>query len=147
MNQSKTYRTAVISLTTIICVILIRYGVIEFAIKTTLSGVRKIEDFLPYNNFFSFSWCRRPFAIPYFYSLSVIVNTLQFQKIKLSPGNEVWNVWSEMPIPMFAKFYFFNVTNPDKVISGAKPILKEMGPYVYQYYCHTFTNSSNTDYI
>lgn len=54
------------------------------------------------------------------------------QKVKLAQGNDIWNIWSEMPIPMFSKFYFFNVTNPDAVMDGAKPILNEMGPYVYQ---------------
>jgi hypothetical protein len=37
-----------------------------------------------------------------------------------------------MPIPMFSSFYFFNVTNPEDVAKGAKPIVKEMGPYVYE---------------
>lgn len=32
------------------------------------------------------------------------------------------------------KVYFFNVSNPDDVQRGAKPIVKEIGPYVYTQY-------------
>ena len=30
------------------------------------------------------------------------------------------------------KFYLFNVTNPEEVIAGAKPVLTEHGPYSYK---------------
>ena len=30
------------------------------------------------------------------------------------------------------KVYFFNVTNPTDFLRGEKPILKEIGPYVYE---------------
>ncbi|XP_037070531.1 protein croquemort-like [Pollicipes pollicipes] len=37
-----------------------------------------------------------------------------------------------MDVPIYMKFYFWNVTNADDVIGKkAKPILEELGPYVY----------------
>lgn len=39
----------------------------------------------------------------------------------------------KLPIPLRVNFYFFNVTNPEEIERrGAKPILKEVGPYGYQ---------------
>ncbi|ODM99400.1 Sensory neuron membrane protein 1, partial [Orchesella cincta] len=76
-----------------------------------------------------------------------VLKTVVSSKIKLAPGNDVWNIWSEMPIPMYSKFYFFNVTNPDKVMEGAKPILKEMGPYVYQEHRQKIILESNDETV
>ena len=37
------------------------------------------------------------------------------------------------PVPVYMKFYFFNVDNAADVVSkGAKPFLSEKGPYVYK---------------
>lgn len=36
------------------------------------------------------------------------------------------------PVPVYMKFYFFSVTNPEEVSKGSKPILKELGPYAYK---------------
>jgi len=37
------------------------------------------------------------------------------------------------PVPVYMDFYFFTVMNPDEVtINGSKPILNEVGPYVYK---------------
>ena len=32
--------------------------------------------------------------------------------------------------PLFS-FYLFNVTNPDQVLRGGRPVVAEMGPYTY----------------
>lgn len=36
------------------------------------------------------------------------------------------------PVPVYMDFYFFTVKNPDEVSNGSKPILEEVGPYVYK---------------
>lgn len=41
--------------------------------------------------------------------------------------------WLRPPIPIITEFYFFNITNPDQVTeSGEKPLLREVGPYVFR---------------
>jgi len=34
--------------------------------------------------------------------------------------------------PLYQKFYLWNLTNPDEVLNGSKPIVTEVGPYVYR---------------
>lgn len=40
----------------------------------------------------------------------------------------------ELPFPVTFKVYFFNVENSVDVVNGEKPVLKEVGPYIYKYY-------------
>lgn len=54
------------------------------------------------------------------------------QQIRLEEGGELFGRWVDIPVPIYMKVYFFNVTNPDSVKIGGKPELVEMGPYVYQ---------------
>jgi hypothetical protein len=45
----------------------------------------------------------------------------------------VFGMWENIPFPLHFEVMFFNVTNPDEVVSGKqKPILVELGPYVYR---------------
>ena len=41
--------------------------------------------------------------------------------------------WQDPPYPIFTDYYVFNCTNYDEVLAGAKPIVKELGPYSYRY--------------
>ncbi|KAG0419214.1 hypothetical protein HPB47_004270, partial [Ixodes persulcatus] len=51
----------------------------------------------------------------------------------LEPGNEVYAHWQEVPIPIYIKYYFFNVTNPNEVLEQTeKPRLEELGPYTFR---------------
>ncbi|EEC03179.1 hypothetical protein IscW_ISCW003296 [Ixodes scapularis] len=50
------------------------------------------------------------------------------QNLILEPGNEVYAHWQEVPIPIYIKYYFFNVTNPNEVLEQTeKPRLEELG--------------------
>ena len=57
---------------------------------------------------------------------------LCFQNINLKAGTDLREMWSNFPDPVGFKVYFFNVTNPMDIQNGAKPILNEVGPYVYE---------------
>ncbi|CAG7817229.1 unnamed protein product, partial [Allacma fusca] len=61
-----------------------------------------------------------------------IVNAELSKRLRLEPGTQIWDIWTNVPIPIYMKFTFFNVTNPEEVIRGAKPIVEEIGPYVYE---------------
>lgn len=48
------------------------------------------------------------------------------------PGSEARALYVKPPHPMEFRIYVFNVANKDDVIHGAKPILEEVGPYVFE---------------
>lgn len=44
-------------------------------------------------------------------------------------------MWENIPVPIYERFYFFNLTNAHEVERvGAKPRLTEIGPFTYQLY-------------
>ena len=52
----------------------------------------------------------------------------------LTNGSTAASEFAHSSAPLYTTYYFFNVTNPEQVAKhGAKPILKEMGPYAYRY--------------
>ena len=57
-----------------------------------------------------------------------------FQQTPLKKGSPIADSWKEPPITPFLKFYFFNVTNSQEFLEDpdVKPILKEIGPFVYE---------------
>ena len=45
----------------------------------------------------------------------------------------MWGMWKDAPVPMYINFYFFNILNTDDITKHhAKPILQEVGPYVFK---------------
>ncbi|XP_053200433.1 lysosome membrane protein 2-like [Panonychus citri] len=63
-----------------------------------------------------------PYLIKYIVSQRLILS---------SPTSDTYSGWKLAPIPIYVKFYFFNVTNPKEIINGSEPILKELGPYTF----------------
>lgn len=52
----------------------------------------------------------------------------------LKNGTRAFDAWADPPPPIYMKFYFFNVTNPLEILDGEKPVVDEIGPYVYREY-------------
>ncbi|XP_077924915.1 lysosome membrane protein 2 isoform X1 [Halichoerus grypus] len=52
--------------------------------------------------------------------------------IVLRNGSETFDSWKKPPLPVYAQFYFFNVTNPEEILRGETPRLEEVGPYTYR---------------
>ncbi|XP_015795813.1 sensory neuron membrane protein 2 [Tetranychus urticae] len=72
-----------------------------------------------------------------FFLLPPITRKIINQKIVLSNGSALFTFWKDMPLPVFHKFYFYNITNPSEVENdGAKPNLVELGPFTYRLKTH-----------
>ncbi len=55
--------------------------------------------------------------------------------MKVYPGSLSYDIWKEIPIPMYMSVYYWNVTNYHDIearVPGVKPILEEVGPYVFK---------------
>ena len=52
----------------------------------------------------------------------------------IKDGTASYNAWVETPMPVYTKFYFFDMLNPrDLFHNHEKPILEERGPYTFRY--------------
>ncbi|XP_015913056.1 platelet glycoprotein 4 [Parasteatoda tepidariorum] len=62
-----------------------------------------------------------------------IVRYFMKKELTLKPGNEFFDIWKELPIPIYQNIYIFNITNPFEFEhEGKKPKLEELGPYVFR---------------
>lgn len=61
-----------------------------------------------------------------------LFKSLLDKKLPLTNNSDVFRLWQDIPLPIYRKFYFFNLTNPTEFIGGKqKPKLEEVGPYSY----------------
>ena len=58
-----------------------------------------------------------------------------FQDARYENGTEAYDNLVNSSSPTYTYFYFFNLTNRDEVManSSVKPVVEEVGPYVYRY--------------
>lgn len=53
-------------------------------------------------------------------------------EVALRPGAKSYGWWSKPPVEPRISVYVYNVTNADEFLNnGSKPIIDELGPYVY----------------
>lgn len=68
-------------------------------------------------------------------TLSLWSNFIESQILKqlvIRNGSKTFDVWADIPIPIYLEVYLFNWTNPDKVTDpNVKPHFQEIGPYVW----------------
>lgn len=50
----------------------------------------------------------------------------------MSNGTEFFTKWSKPPVPLFSRFYLFDVTNADEVLQGKDAHLREVGPFTFE---------------
>ncbi|XP_015786542.1 lysosome membrane protein 2 [Tetranychus urticae] len=73
-----------------------------------------------------------------------ITTTIQ-QKFPLTNGSETLSAWTNPDIPIYTRFYLFNLTNVDDFISGEKAIFTEMGPYTFRQVRRNVIHTWNSD--
>ncbi|CAK7314779.1 scavenger receptor class B member 1 isoform X1 [Vulpes vulpes] len=85
----------------------------------------------------------------------VVVPTLIKQQVlknvRIDPNSLSFNMWKEIPVPFYLSVYFFDVVNPDAVLLGQKPQVRERGPYVYREFRHksniTFNDNDTVSFL
>lgn len=67
------------------------------------------------------------------YALPPLIKMYIDTQISLKPNSQSYPMWKEIPVPVYQKFYFFNVTNAQDIEQrGHKPKLEEIGPFTYR---------------
>jgi len=62
-----------------------------------------------------------------------IYSSLLRSQLVVKEGTKTFDAWKKTPIPVYTKFYFFNMLNADDFqINHGKPILEERGPYTFR---------------
>ncbi|CAN9504526.1 unnamed protein product [Ophioblennius macclurei] len=64
---------------------------------------------------------------------NVMHNRLK-KEIVLVEGSRVFQSWKSPPPPVYMEYFFFNVTNAQEFLMGAKPEVSQIGPYTYREY-------------
>ncbi|KAH6936370.1 hypothetical protein HPB50_016363 [Hyalomma asiaticum] len=54
------------------------------------------------------------------------------KEVSLSEHSRAFPMWKDVSHDTKIRFFFFNVTNPNEVLIGEKPSVKEVGPYTYR---------------
>ncbi|KFM67984.1 Lysosome membrane protein 2, partial [Stegodyphus mimosarum] len=54
------------------------------------------------------------------------------QNLVLEEGKEAYEKWKKTPIPVTFKVFIFNITNPKEIANGSRPLVSEVGPYVFK---------------
>lgn len=69
----------------------------------------------------------------FFVSIYFVQGTYFVSQAKvLQEGSEQWKTFMKVPFPFQFKVHLFIVQNAEDIQAGAKPLVKEQGPYVYQ---------------
>ena len=67
-----------------------------------------------------------------FYAFPIFIRANIRKIFTLEPETELRKAWEKTAFPLVFKVYVFNVTNPEVVENGGKPVLKEIGPFVFE---------------
>lgn len=51
--------------------------------------------------------------------------------MRLAENSQTLSRWANVAVPIYFSVFMFNITNPDEFMSGDRPIMQQLGPYVY----------------
>lgn len=81
----------------------------------------------------AFSLCLLILGVLVTFGFTAIVNRVIDSQVALKQGGQSYGWWSKPPVEPKIRVYVYNVTNADEFLNnGSKPILEELGPYVYK---------------
>ncbi|XP_054852060.1 scavenger receptor class B member 1 isoform X2 [Eublepharis macularius] len=65
-------------------------------------------------------------------ALPIIVREEVIKNVRIQPDSSFFQLWKEIPVPFYFSVYIFEVLNPNEVLNGMKPAVRQRGPYVYR---------------
>nr|AXU25118.1 sensory neuron membrane protein 2-1 [Cyrtorhinus lividipennis] len=63
--------------------------------------------------------------------IDLLINYQIKKSLVLEEGSPGLATFKKTPFPLEFKIYLFNITNPEEIMNGGKPVVAEVGPYVY----------------
>ncbi|XP_038618269.1 scavenger receptor class B member 1 isoform X2 [Tachyglossus aculeatus] len=72
------------------------------------------------------------FGIIMVFVLPILVKQLVHKNVRIDPNSLSYNMWKSIPVPFYLSVHFFEVLNPNEILKGEKPSVRERGPYVYR---------------
>lgn len=81
----------------------------------------------------AFSLCLLILGVLVTFGFSSLISLIIDSQVALKQGGQSFGWWSKPPVEPVIRVYVYNVTNADEFLNnGSKPILDELGPYVYR---------------
>ncbi|XP_069921781.1 scavenger receptor class B member 1 isoform X2 [Oryctolagus cuniculus] len=80
-----------------------------------------------------------------------LIRQMVLKNVRIDPNSLSFNMWKEIPVPFYLSVYFFDVVNPNEILKGEKPQVRERGPYVYREFRHkkniTFNDNDTVSFL
>ncbi|XP_016058666.1 PREDICTED: scavenger receptor class B member 1 [Miniopterus natalensis] len=84
-------------------------------------------------------------------SVPSMIKQQVLKNVRIDPTSLSFSMWKEIPVPFYLSVYFFDVVNPNEILQGRKPRVRERGPYVYREYRHknniTFNSNDTVSFL
>ncbi|XP_064080513.1 protein croquemort-like [Macrobrachium nipponense] len=64
----------------------------------------------------------------------LIFDAIMKTQMEVREGSKSFEMWKTTPFPLILNLFLWNITNHEAFLEGAKPVLKECGPYVWREY-------------
>ncbi|XP_055548677.1 sensory neuron membrane protein 1 isoform X1 [Wyeomyia smithii] len=82
------------------------------------------------------------------FSFGIFPSLLKFmlkQNVLLKPGTQMRGMFEKIPFPLDFKIHIFNVTNPDEIMRGGKPRVKDIGPFYFEEWKEKYDTEDNVE--
>ncbi|XP_037672711.1 scavenger receptor class B member 1 isoform X2 [Choloepus didactylus] len=80
-----------------------------------------------------------------------VIRQQVLKNVRIDPSSLSFSMWKEIPVPFYLSAYFFDVINPNEILKGEKPQVRERGPYVYREFRHksniTFNDNDTVSFL